>query len=96
MTDWVWRDKLITVPIGIMNKDLLEKIESYINELKWDSDDIIEVQVGGCSSSGLSESEQANSKWHRPYGVTTHQNDAFIVIKNRSRNPVIPSSSPQT
>jgi hypothetical protein len=79
-----------------MDKDLLEKIKSYINELKWDSGDTIEVQIGGCASSGLSASEQANSKWHRPYGVTTYQDDAFIVIKNRSRNPVIPSSSPQT
>jgi hypothetical protein len=77
-----------------MDKTLSEKIESYIKELGWDSDDVVEVQIGGCASSGLSASGQANTKWHRPYGVTTYQNDAFIVIKNRSRNQVIPSSSP--
>jgi hypothetical protein len=78
-----------------MDTDILEKIESYIRELKWNSDDKIEVQIGGCAASGLSPSDQANSKWHRPYGVVGYQDDAFIVIKNRSRNQVIPSSSPQ-
>ena len=79
-----------------MNKELLEKIEYFVNELNWTENDEIDIQIGGCASSGLSASEQANPKWHRPYGVTTYQDDAFIVIKNRSRNPVIPSSSPQT
>jgi len=78
-----------------MNKELLEKIEYFVQELDWNDGDQIEIQIGGCASSGLQESDSANSKWHRPYGVTTYQSDAFIVIKNRSRSPVIPTSSPQ-
>jgi len=30
-----------------------------------------------------------NPKWSKPFGTTTYQKDAFIVIKNKSRNPVI-------
>lgn len=78
-----------------MNKELLEKIEYFVNELNWTENDEIDIQIGGCASSGLSASNAANSKWHRPYGTTVYQNDAFIVIKNKSRNPVIQTSSQQ-
>jgi hypothetical protein len=33
--------------------------------------------------------------WAKPCGTVTYQNDAFIVIKNSSRNPVVPSKAPQ-
>jgi hypothetical protein len=78
-----------------MNKELLEKIEYLVNELNWSENDEIDIQIGGCASSGLSASDTANPKWHRPHGTTVYQNDAFIVIKNQSRNPVIRTNSQQ-
>ena len=60
--------------------------------LGWDiRNDDLEVTIGGCASSGIHQSEDANPKWAKPFGTTTYQKDAFIVIKNRSRHPVIPS-----
>ena len=51
------------------------------------------VQVGGCAITGTATHPDANPKWAKPFGTVTYQNDAFIVIKNRSRNPVVPSQS---
>jgi hypothetical protein len=70
---------------------MLEDILSYIEDLKWDPDDDIEVQVGGCAVTGTATHPDANPKWSKPCGTVTYQNDAFIVIKNKSRNPVVSS-----
>ena len=66
-------------------------IEAYTN-LGWDmtNDDIV-VEVGGVSTSGINQPEDANPKWAKQFGTTTYQNDAFIVIKNRTRSPFVPS-----
>lgn len=53
-------------------------------------DDIV-VEIGGVASSGIHQSEDANPKWAKPFGSTTYQQDAFIVIKNRSRSPIVTS-----
>jgi len=37
-----------------------------------------------------------NPKWSKPFGTTTYQKDAFIVIKNKSRNPVIEFTADST
>jgi len=49
------------------------------------------VQVGGVAATGTATHPDANPKWAKPYGTVTYQNDAFIVIKNVNRNPVVPS-----
>ncbi len=54
--------------------------------LEWEDLDDIHVEIGGCSTSGIHQKEDANPKWSRPFGVTAYNKDAFIVIKNRSRN----------
>ena len=60
--------------------------------LGWDvRNDDLEVTIGGCANSGIHQSENANPKWAKPFGTTTYQQDAFIVIKNRSRSPFTPS-----
>ena len=66
-------------------------IEAYTN-LGWDmvNDDIV-VEVGGVATSGINQPEDANPKWAKQFGTTTYQNDAFIVIKNRTRSPFVPS-----
>jgi hypothetical protein len=71
-----------------------ESLSEALSILGWDvADDDLEVTIGGCAYSGIHQSENANPKWAKPYGTTTYQKDAFIVIKNRSRSPVIPSQA---
>jgi hypothetical protein len=66
-----------------------------LQELKWEANDDIRVEVGGVAVTGTATHPDANPKWAKPFGTTTYQNDAFIVIKNRSRNPVVQSKAPQ-
>lgn len=78
------------------NDDILEQLKSAIQKLNWDVEDDIRVEIGGVATSGIRQSESANAKWSKPFGTISYQNDAFIVIKNRSRSPVIPSQPMST
>ena len=66
-------------------------IETAIEKLGWDPDDELEVNIGGVAVTGTATNPNANPKWAKPYGTVTYQNDAFIVIKNKTRNPVVSS-----
>ena len=69
-----------------------ESLAECISILGWDPvKDDLEINIGGCAYSGIHQSEDANAKWSKPFGTTTYQKDAFIVIKNRSRSPFTPS-----
>ena len=70
---------------------MIERINELIAELGWEPTDEIVVQVGGVAATGTASHPDANLKWSKPYGSVTYQKDAFIVIKNETRNPVIPS-----
>ena len=70
---------------------MYEKIEDIILKLGWEKDDDIRVEVGGVAVTGTATHPDANPKWAKPCGTVSYQNDAFIVIKNRTRNPVVPS-----
>jgi hypothetical protein len=59
--------------------------------LGWTKDDNIRVEIGGMSVTGTATNPNGNPKWSKPFGTVTYQDDAFIVIKNITRNPVIPS-----
>lgn len=72
---------------------MIERINKLITELGWESTDDIVVQVGGVAATGTNTVATSNPKWSKPYGTITYQNDAFIVIKNRSRNPVVQSQA---
>ena len=72
-------------------KDVFEVMRS----LGWTGDDSFEVNVGGCSATGTATHPDANPKWAKPYGTVTYQSDAFIVIKNANKNPVVPSQALQ-
>lgn len=60
--------------------------------LGWDvrNDDIV-VEIGGTQVSGIDVGEDYNKKWQSPIGTRKYNKDAFIVIKNKSRDPFQPS-----
>ena len=70
---------------------MIERINELIAELGWEPTDEIVIQVGGVAATGTKTVSTSNPKWSKPYGSVTYQNDAFIVIKNVNRNPVVPS-----
>lgn len=70
---------------------MLEQFALTLEQLGWGADDEISVEIGGVAVTGTATSSTANPKWAKPFGTVSYQNDAFIVIKNKSRNPVVPS-----
>ena len=59
-----------------------------IKILGWDSNDDIHIEIGGTS---VYEIDGAGTKWAPVKGTRKYNKDAFIVIKNRSLNPTVPS-----
>ena len=74
-----------------MSAGMLGQFALALQELGWDANDELEVNIGGVAVTGTATSPNANPKWAKPFGTVSYQNDAFIVIKNKSRNPVVPS-----
>ncbi len=74
-----------------MTAEMLEKLTTALQELGWDVDDELSVDIGGVAVTGTATNPEANPKWAKPFGTVSYQNDAFIVIKNKNRNPVVPS-----
>ena len=70
---------------------MLGQFAIALETLGWDAEDDISVEIGGVAVTGTATSPTANPKWAKPFGTVTYQNDAFIVIKNKSRNPVVTS-----
>jgi hypothetical protein len=73
------------------SNDMLGQLAIALEKLGWDSNDELQVNIGGVAVTGTETNSNANPKWAKPYGTITYQNDAFIVIKNVNRNPVVPS-----
>jgi len=67
------------------------QIEEMLFTLGWDESDDIAVELGGTVVSGIHQPEGANEKWSLEYGKRKYNKDAFVVIKNKSRDPFIPS-----
>ena len=67
--------------------DMLGQFAIALEKLGWDKDDNISVEIGGVAVTGTATSPNANPKWAKPFGTITYQNDAFIVIKNKTRSP---------
>jgi hypothetical protein len=74
-----------------MSAGMLGQLSLALQELNWDHTDEIVVEIGGVAATGTATHPDANPKWAKPYGTVTYQNDAFIVIKNKTRNPVVSS-----
>ncbi len=70
---------------------MLGQFAIALETLGWDANDELSVEIGGVAVTGTATHPDANPKWAKPFGTITYQNDAFIVIKNKSRNPVVPS-----
>jgi len=79
----------------IQTNDMLGQLAIALQKLieseSWNSDDELSVEIGGVAVTGTATHPDANPKWAKPYGTISYQSDAFIVIKNKSKNPVIPS-----
>jgi hypothetical protein len=71
---------------------MLGQFAIALETLGWDANDELSVEIGGVAVTGTATHPDANPKWAKPFGTITYQNDAFIVIKNKSRNPVVPST----
>ena len=74
-----------------MTGAMLGQLGLALQELNWDRNDELVVEIGGVAVTGTATHPDANPKWAKPFGTVSYQNDAFIVIKNKSRNPVVPS-----
>ena len=72
--------------------DWLGKLSIVLQKLEWTADDDIAVEIGGTQVSGIDIGEEYNKKWQSPIGTRKYNKDAFIVIKNRSRDPFTPST----
>ena len=70
---------------------MLGQLAVALQKLDWDAGDELRVKIGGVAHSGIHQTEGANPKWAKPFGTVSYQNDAFIVIENVTRNPVVPS-----
>ena len=74
-----------------MTGAMLGQFAIALEKLGWDANDDISVEIGGVAVTGTATHPDANPKWAKPFGTVSYQNDAFIVIKNKTRNPVVPS-----
>jgi len=80
-------------------KDYSRYLELYqVDELKdlfdkygWEASDDIVVEMAGTQVSGIDVGEEYNRKWQSPIGTRKYNKEAFIVIKNLSRDPVVSS-----
>ena len=69
--------------MNLTQDDLWETIHT----LGWNvRDDNIVIEIGGTQVSGIYQGEEYNKKWAAQYGDRKYNKDAFIVIKNLSRN----------
>ena len=69
-----------------------EALTQLVDDLGWDvRNDDLHIEVGGTSVYGI---DGAGTKWAPLKGTRKYNKDAFIVIKNRSRDPVVSSQPP--
>ena len=72
-----------------MSADMLGQLSIALQNLGWDATDELKVDIGGVAVTGTATHSDANPKWAKPLGTVTYQNDAFIVIKNLTRSPMV-------
>ena len=68
---------------------MLGQFALALEKLGWDANDELSVEIGGVAVTGTATHPDANAKWAKPFGTVTFQTDAFIVIKNKSRSPMV-------
>ena len=78
-------DEMVVYP-----SNMIKNLSEALKNLDWDLKDDVVVEIAG---SQIYEIEGAGTKWAPHKGTRKYNNDAFIVIKNKSRSPVIPSQA---
>ena len=68
---------------------MLGQCARALEKLGWDANDELSVEIGGVAVTGTATHPEANEKWAKPFGTVSYQNDAFIVIKNKTRSPMV-------
>ena len=71
--------------------DMLGQLAIALGKMDWSADDKLIIKIGGTQVSGIDVGENYNEKWQSPIGTRKYNKDAFIVIENVTRNPVVPS-----
>ena len=64
-----------------------EQVASLTQKYGWEEGDDIVVEMAGTQVSGIDVGEVYNKKWQSPIGTRKCNKEAFIVIKNLSRDP---------
>jgi hypothetical protein len=77
------------VVTGNMLGQLSIALQQLIEEGTWDKNDELSVEIGGVAVTGTATHPEANAKWAKPFGTVSYQNDAFIVIKNKTKSPMV-------
>ena len=67
---------------------LTKELAIALENLGWQDGDDIAVEIGGTS---IYEIDGAGTKWAPVKGTRKYNKDAFIIIKNRDRNPTVGS-----
>ena len=65
-------------------------IYEAFDKLGWDPKDDIVIEIAGSSVYMIGG---AGTKWAPKKGTVKYNKDAFIVIKNKSRDPFVPSTA---
>ena len=76
---------------GPKQSPLERLILEQFKKLNWDMDDDISIEIAG---SQVYEIEGDGTRWKPNKGTVKYNRDAFIVIKNKDRNPYVPSVAP--
>ena len=77
--------------IAVCNQGVVQQLYDVIAKLGWDCYDDVTVEIGGTQVSGIDVGEEYNKKWQSPKGTVKYNKEAFIIVKNLTRSPVVPS-----
>ena len=67
---------------------MLGQLAIALEKMGWDQGDNVAVEIAGTS---VYEIDGAGTKWAPVKGTRKYNKDAFIVIKNLDRNPIVSS-----
>ena len=68
--------------------DMLGQLAIALEKMGWEQGDNVAVEIAGTA---VYEIDGAGTKWAPVKGTRKYNKDAFIVIKNLDRNPVVSS-----
>ena len=71
---------------------MLGQLAIALEKMGWESGDDVVVEIAGTS---VYEIDGAGTKWAPVKGTVKYNKDAFIVIKNKDRNPTVSSQPNQ-